>query len=301
VVFKIDSLSDELDQFEVLLSCNSAGSNLEFELHYDARLFSPPEAQRLVDQLDALIKSAVRDPDALVDQLNILGADEREQLLVRFNDTATVLAEDLVPQMFDGHVENNPDRIAVSFANEALTYSELNKRANQLAHRLVQLGVGHEGRVGLCLNRSLDLVVGVLAIMKAGGAYVPLDPTLPRERQAYMIRESGARIILTESTLRDRIPTDNAFVFCVDTEKEEIAALSTEPLHTLIAPQNLAYVIFTSGSTGNPKGCGNRTLPVGALRSCDFGETKPAPAFELRDLVHYFNGSRQYRRLSLSL
>jgi len=254
VVFKIDSLSDELDQFEVLLSCNSAGSNLEFELHYDARLFSPPEAQRLVDQLDALIKSAVRDPDALVDQLNILGADEREQLLVRFNDTATVLAEDLVPQMFDGHVENNPDRIAVSFANEALTYSELNKRANQLAHRLVQIGVGHEGRVGLCLNRSLDLVVGVLAIMKAGGAYVPLDPTLPRERQAYMIRESGARIILTESTLRDRVPTDNAFVFCVDTEKEEIAAQSTEPLKTLIAPQNLAYVIFTSGSTGNPKG-----------------------------------------------
>ena len=251
----IDSLSDSLEPFKLSLSCRLAGSTLALELQYDSQRLSRDDVQRLANQLDTLLHSAAQTPYASVYELEILGPQERQQLLVEFNNTATLYSSaDLVTERFERQAQTNPDQIAVTFENDGLTYADLDRRANQLAHLLLQLGVCCESRVALCLNRSLDLPVALLAIMKAGGAYVPLDPTLPRERLHYMIAESGATIVLTESALNDRLPTDNVSLVCLDKERETIAAQNTAPLNRTIAPANLAYVIFTSGSTGRPKG-----------------------------------------------
>ena len=255
VTFTINSLSDNLDRFKLLLSCSLVGKTLEINLHYDPQLFSSDAVRRSASQLGTLLSSVAQDPYAAVEELDILSPQEREQLLIAFNDTSCIYPSDaLVPQMFERQVEADPDAIAVTFQNETMTYAELDARANQLAHRLAQLGVSCESRVALCVDRSLELPVALLGIMKAGAAYVPLDPALPRERLSYMISESGAGIVLTESTLSAKFPTDNVFVVCIDTESETIALQSTAALTRTVAPDNLAYVIFTSGSTGRPKG-----------------------------------------------
>ena len=252
IAFTIDSSSESLERFKLLLSCNSAGPGLALELQYDPQRLSREDVRRMANQLDTLLHSAANNPQTTVAEFDILAPQEREQLLVAFNETAADFSNELVPQMFERHVEANGDRIAVTFGDDALTYAELDQRANQLARLLAQRGVDCESRVALCLNRSLKLPVALLAIMKASGAYVPLDPALPQERLNYMIAESGAAIVLTESALRAHLPAQN--VLCLDEEDERIAAQRSARLNRMIAPANLAYVIFTSGSTGRPKG-----------------------------------------------
>ncbi|WP_147467991.1 AMP-binding protein, partial [Pseudomonas coronafaciens] len=149
------------------------------------------------------------------------------------------------------------DATAVVFAGDSLTYAELNRRANQLAHHLIKLGVQPEVKVGIAVERSLDMVIGLLGILKAGGAYVPLDPELPAERLAYMVRDSGIELLLTQSTMINRIP-DISSLQAVSLDVVDLHEQSTENPDVVLHGENLAYVIYTSGSTGRPKGAANR-------------------------------------------
>jgi amino acid adenylation domain-containing protein len=159
-----------------------------------------------------------------------------------------------IHQLFEEQVQKNPDAVAIIFQGQHLTYSELNHRANQLAKYLQTLGVGAEILVGICLERSLEMIIGVLAILKAGGAYVPLDIGYPQERLAFMLEDTQLPVLLTQKQLLDKLPQHQAHVICLDTDWEMISQQTSENLNTSIKAENLAYVMYTSGSTGKPKG-----------------------------------------------
>jgi amino acid adenylation domain-containing protein len=179
---------------------------------------------------------------------------ERQQLLVGFNQTAASYPHRCLHELVGEQAALTPDAIAVEIAGRRLTYSELDARANQLAHRLVELGIGPERLVGICVARSLEMVVGLLGTLKAGGAYVPVDPSYPSDRQAYMLGDSQAPVILTQERLRDSLPDTGARVVCLDAERAQIARYPATPPAVAADPEQLAYVIYTSGSTGKPKG-----------------------------------------------
>ncbi|MEM1394270.1 MAG: amino acid adenylation domain-containing protein, partial [Cyanobacteria bacterium P01_H01_bin.150] len=189
-------------------------------------------------------------------QLPLLSQKERRQLLSEWNNTVKEYPTDkCVHQLFEQQVEKTPNAVAVSFAGEELTYIELNQRANQLAHHLQSLGVEKEALVGICLQRSIDMVVSVLAVLKAGAAYVPLDPNYPPERLSYMLSDSAVTVLLTHSSLQSSLPQNQAFPVCLDTDWGTIEQHSQENINLdKLNSDNLAYVIYTSGSTGQPKG-----------------------------------------------
>jgi len=205
-----------------------------------------------------LLEGIVRNPQARVDQLPLLTEPERHQLLVEWNDTATEYPSDkCIHELFDRQVSRTPDAVAVVFEEEQLTYRELNSRANQLAHYLQELGVEPEVLVGICVERSIEMVVGLLGILKAGGAYVPLDPNYPAERLAYMLADAAVSVLLTQEHLLSSLPEHQAQVLCLDRDWSVIALEKQENPLVEIKPENLAYTIYTSGSTGKPKGAMN--------------------------------------------
>ncbi|MCC5641834.1 non-ribosomal peptide synthetase [Nostoc sp. CHAB 5824] len=186
--------------------------------------------------------------------LSILKEPEKH-LLVKYNQTQTDYPQQTcIHQLFESQVEKTPDAVALIFNNQDLTYKDLNSRANQLAQYLQTLGVGTETLVGICIERSLEMVVALLAILKAGGAYVPLDPGYPQERLAFMLSDTQVSVLLTQKELVTKLPTHTAFVICPDADWNKIAQNKTENLSTSITADNLAYVMYTSGSTGTPKG-----------------------------------------------
>ncbi len=187
--------------------------------------------------------------------LSLLAQGELHQLLFEWNQTQADYPYDkCIHDLFELQVEKSPENIAVTFAQKQISYQELNQRANQLAHYLRHLNVGPEVLVGICLERSLNLVIGLLGILKAGGAYVPLDPAYPQERIAFMLEDSHLPVLLTQSSLLEGLPKHQACVVCLDTDSEAIAQQSTDNLSSGVKPNNLAYTIYTSGSTGKPKG-----------------------------------------------
>ena len=175
-------------------------------------------------------------------------------MLVQWNDTATPLPDKCVHQLFEAQVEESPDATAVLFQDERLTYGELNARANQLAHALIGLGVVPDAPVAIALERSLEMIVALLAVLKAGGAYVPLDLEYPTTRLVFMLEDSGARILITQESLSHRLPRIVEHIICYDTDAAAIARQPESNPNQLVAPENLAYIIYTSGSTGKPKG-----------------------------------------------
>ena len=180
---------------------------------------------------------------------------ERDRLLLSWNETAAEYPQDkCIHQLFEAQVERTPDAVAVIFEEEQLTYQALNAKANQLARHLQGLGVAPEVLVGLCVERSLDMVIAMLGILKAGGAYVPLDPAYPSDRLAYMLANSIASVLLTQDQFVERLPDGDAQVICLEAEWEVISTQSDRNLTNHATPENLAYVIYTSGSTGKPKG-----------------------------------------------
>jgi amino acid adenylation domain-containing protein len=254
------------DRFELKLSCIQGDHLPTVKLHYDANLFRGEDIRRLAGQWQTLLESVVRDPEAAICELEIVSAAERRQLLVEFNDTKSDFPKDkCIQQLFEQQVERTPDNVAVVFEDRQLTYDQLNARANQLAYYLRTLGVGPEVLVGICLERSLEMVIGLLAILKAGGAYVPLDPAYPKERLAAMLEDTQAPVLLTQQRLMAELIEDNGdsrssslnsriHVVCLDTEWEAIAQESEENGVGSATARNAAYVIYTSGSTGQPKG-----------------------------------------------
>src|SRR5947207_5082970 len=223
-------------------------------VEYASELFEQESVERLAQRFIRLLEEAVADPDRALGSVEILTADERQTILRDWNDTARLVPCATVPELFAAQVERTPDAVAVIFEEEQLSYRELDERSSRLAHYLRGRGVGPEVVVGLCLERSLELIVGLLGILKAGGAYLPLDPDYPRERLSFMVADAGARLIVTQSARRSQLPQAGADLVCLHADWPSIAREpSTAPASRLL-PHNLAYVIYTSGSTGTPKG-----------------------------------------------
>jgi len=249
-IFKSDSY---VDRFKLRLVLKTAPQTLALELHYDASLFDRDDVSRIANELLALVSDACWRPEAAIGQLEILGKAELERIFGEFNTTnAQIESARCIHELFESQVARLPDARAVVYDANHLTYAQLNERANQLANYLRKLGIGPDMPVGLCLERSLDVIVGLLGILKAGGAYVPLDPGLPRERLETMLRDVRASLVVTRHSLAQSFPQHRAV--CLDTNQDLLAAESSENPRRTASPQNLAYVIFTSGSTGKPKG-----------------------------------------------
>ncbi|MFQ5610897.1 MAG: amino acid adenylation domain-containing protein [Anaerolineae bacterium] len=241
------------------------GPELRLKIAYDGHRFDEATVARMLGHLQTLLAGIAADPGQPVSRLPLLTEAERRQVLVVWNDTAVDPWQNsnrCLHQLVEAQVERTPEAIAVAFENQRLTYRELNRRANRLAHYLRGLGVGPEALAGVYLERSLEMVVAVLGVLKAGGAYVPLDPDFPQERLSFMLEDAQARILLTQARLAAESPDlvnppdegRELQVVCLDTDWDQIAHESSENPAGGAGPENLAYVIYTSGSTGKPKG-----------------------------------------------
>ena len=231
------------------------GSYLEGFWEYDSHLFTVERITRMVGHFQTLLKGIVANPQQTVRELPLLTESEKQQLLEDWNQTQQDYPQNLcIHQLFEAWVEQTPDAIALIFKGEQLTYRELNSKANQLANYLQTLGVKPETLVGICIEPSLEMIVGILGILKAAGAYVPIDPTYPSERIAYMLDDSQLAVLLTQEKLVTSLPQHQAQVICLDSDWKEISTESKSSPITSLTPENLAYVIYTSGSTGKPKG-----------------------------------------------
>ncbi|WP_164002944.1 non-ribosomal peptide synthetase, partial [Pyxidicoccus caerfyrddinensis] len=248
-------LADSVAKFDLTLTLRRTGDGYKGRLDYRADLFEASTAERMVRHLRTLVEALVASPDTRLSALPLLSDEERRRVLVDWNATRADFPEACVHSLFEAQVRRAPDARAASFEGQHLTYAQLDAKANQLAHALRRRGVGPEVRVALSVERSLDVVVGLLGILKAGGAWVPVDPLLPRERLAFMLEDSGATVLVTQSALVERFSeTHHARAFCLDAEKDSLSRESTEAPVTGVAPYNLAYLLYTSGSTGTPKG-----------------------------------------------
>ncbi|NER91537.1 non-ribosomal peptide synthetase [Moorena sp. SIO3A2] len=222
---------------------------------YNTDLFEAETITRMLSHYENLLSAAVETTERPISQLPLMTQPELDQILVEWNNTKTNYPDDkCIHQLFEDRVEKTPDALAVVFEQQKLTYSELNSKANQLAHYLQKLGVVPETLVGICVDRSVEMVVGLLAILKAGGAYVPLDPNYPQERLEYMFADSGVSVLLTQEQILAQLPQHQAQVVFLDRDWEKIATETPEKVKSEVSPQNLAYIIYTSGSTGKPKG-----------------------------------------------
>jgi aspartate racemase len=258
--------------FDLTLQIIDAKQGLTAAFVYNTDLFEAATITRMLGNFQTLLEAVVADPEQRLSNLALLTKTERQQLLVEWNDTKTNYPQNVsIHQLFEAQAQRTPDAIAVVFEHEQLTYEELNRRSNQLAHHLRARGVGPEVPVGVCLERSLEMVIGLLAILKAGGAYVPLDPAYPKERLVFMLKDAQAPVLLIQERLvaelveyrgpkigdldsRSPIVNSRIQILCLDSGWGTIASESGENPINLTTPENLAYVIYTSGSTGQPKG-----------------------------------------------
>ncbi len=220
---------------------------------YNRDLFEEQTIRRMLSHYENLLSAALETPDLPISQLPLMTEAELNQILVEWNNTKTDYPrEKCIHQLFEAQVQKTPDAVAVVFEDRKLTYSELNSKANQLAHYLQELGVLPETLVGICVERSVEMVVGLLAILKVGGAYVPLDPNYPTSRLNYMIEDAELSIILTQEKWQHHLPQTATQLICLDADRPNIA--SSENLTVLITSEHQAYMMYTSGSTGLPKG-----------------------------------------------
>jgi len=255
VRFSLLRVYSNADRYKVRLSVTRRDSTLMAVLHHDEALYTSEFAERFAGQFTALMQSALAQPDSSIADLDVLGEEERRLVIDQWNDTAIECRRDVCwHELFEEQVERTPGATAAIFREEEISFTELNARANQLAHYLRYLGVGPETKVALCVERSVELIVGLLAILKAGGAYVPLDIAQPPQRLARMFKDANVSVVLTQSEFAESLPPHNAAVVCLDDSAALLADESTDNLVATATAENLAYIIYTSGSTGTPKG-----------------------------------------------
>ncbi|NCT42247.1 MAG: amino acid adenylation domain-containing protein [Microcystis aeruginosa G11-09] len=244
-------------KFDLSLSIQVKEAGLTAHWEYNTDLFNGETIERMNGHFLALLEGIIANPSERISQLPLLTKSEQQQLLIDWNNTEVDYPVDkCIHQLFEEQVERTPDTVAVIFEEQELTYNELNCRANQLAHYLQSLGVKPDELVGICVERSLEMIVGLLGILKAGGAYVPLDPDYPLERISLMLEDAGLKVLLTQQKLIDKLSESqaNINIVCVDADLPVISKEEQKNLITTIKYSNLAYVIYTSGSTGIPKG-----------------------------------------------
>jgi amino acid adenylation domain-containing protein len=236
----------------------SEQQDIQIDFSYNLAYFDAEEIRTLQRRFMRLLEDALERPESSISELEILAPEERETLLDKWSGRAGAArfapTKACVHELFEAQVSRSPDAVALVFEDEALSYAELNARANQLAHALIARGVGREVLVAIALERSPAMIVAVLATLKAGGAYVPLDPAHPTERLAFMLEDSGARAMLIGKASLAQLPGTAKHILCLDTEQADIAELPDTNPRSPVAPDQLAYVIYTSGSTGKPKG-----------------------------------------------
>jgi len=252
------SISDfavtEMTNFDITVLV-SPGKQMNICIEYAKDIFKDSTIERMISHLHNLLENIAVRPKAQVCDLTMLSKEESQQLLVEFNDMDSDLPKDKSPyQLFEEQVRKTPEQTAVAFEDNSLTYKELDEKANQLAHYLRKKGVGKEAMIGLLLERSLDMIVGILGIQKAGGAYIPMDPEYPKPRLEYMLEDTKAPVLVTQSALLERISKRPTNTVVLDTDRDKISLESKDDPSPLSTPENLSHVIYTSGSTGVPKG-----------------------------------------------
>ncbi len=256
---RIENLKSEghTAQFDLTLNILEQGDALDAQFTYALDLFEPATAQRLARHWQNLLQAMVANLDCTLDDLPLIAADEVRDTLARWNATSVEYPlEHSVQALIQRQVEATPEATALVFGERQLSYRQLDALANQWAHRLQTAGVGPDVLVGVAAERSVEMVVALLAVIKAGGAYVPLDPEYPRERLAYMIEDSGIGLLLTQSHLREQLPLPQGLE-CLLLD-QPLSGYAEHAPEIEVTGENLAYVIYTSGSTGKPKGAGNR-------------------------------------------
>ncbi len=250
-------LKHRTTKFDLTVAATETPDGLNLLAEYSADLFNDDTIARLLGHYQTLLEAAVADPDRRISNLPLLTEAERRRHLSEWNDTASEYPRDkCVHELFEAQAERRPDAIALALEDEHLTYRELNRRANQLAAYLRKLGVGAETPVGFCLERSAEMVIGILGILKAGGTYAPLDPAYPKERLAFMLEDTRAPVVLVQRRLIEHLPEHQACVVRIDDDWELIAQESEANPAPGVMAEQLAYVMYTSGSTGKPKGIG---------------------------------------------
>lgn len=250
--FKVES---ETAKFDLTLTISETQEGLIASLRYNTDLFEAATIKRMLGHFGTLLEGIVANPQARISELPILTDAEKHQLLIEWNDTTRDYPHDKrIEQLFEEQVERTPDAVAVVYDGQHLTYRELNSRANQVARYLQKQGVAPETLVGICMERSLEMVVGILGILKAEGVYVPLDPSYPSDRLAFMVEDSNATVIITHHLVLDRLRAGQAKVIDLDSDWGEITLESPTNRQTYGNADTIAYVMYTSGSTGAPKG-----------------------------------------------
>ena len=250
LIFATCDLSSEFKKinFDLRFSIYSIENDIDITLEYNQNLFIQEKIERMITHFQNLIEEILKDSTKEISKLNLLTSEEQQLILRDWNQNKVDYPNDkCIHQLFEQQVVKTPEAIALVFENQSLTYQQLNNRANQLAHYLISLGVKPETLVGICLERSLEMIVGLLGILKAGGAYVPLDPNYPAERLKYMLEDANVEILLSQPNIT--IETSAQIIYF-----DEFSQESIENPDVKVNPENLAYVIYTSGSTGKPKG-----------------------------------------------
>jgi amino acid adenylation domain-containing protein len=255
-------------RFDMEFVLRDLADHVEGHVEYNTDLFDPQTISRFIENFKTLLEGAIEHRDLRISDLPLLRERERKQILVEWNATEAEYPRDkCVHQLFEEQVERSPEAVALVFGEERLTYEDLNSRANQVARHLQGLGVGPDDLVGICMERSMDMVVGILGILKAGGAYVPLDPEYPKDRLAFMLQDAGASVLLTQRSLDAVLPAHEAKTIRLDEDGALISECSKENPNNPSSSKNLSHVIYTSGSTGKPKGVAIEHRSVVALLS----------------------------------
>lgn len=255
LTFEMLAADNETAKFDLWLSMDESQVQLAGVLEYNTDLFDAATIARMIGHFQTLLAGVVNDPEQRIADLPLLTPAEQHQVLIEWNSTAAPFPKNMcLHEQFEARAAEMPTAPAVIYEGVELSYAALNRRANQLAHRLQALGVGPNTAVGICMERSLDMVIGLQAILKAGGAYMPLDPAYPKERLQYMLQDAHASILLTQERLLDVLPEHSAHVICIDRDWNTIGEEPDANCQSGVTPDNLAYMIYTSGSTGAPKG-----------------------------------------------
>ncbi|MEO8426702.1 MAG: condensation domain-containing protein, partial [Verrucomicrobiota bacterium] len=276
VNFSIYRKSCATDRFNLKLVCIRAEEGLTLEFHFDASIFRLKDVERFAEYFRQLIEQSISNSAGAIGTLELLRESDRQQLLVAFNQTAAEYPkEKTLHKLFEEQVERTPNRLALVCGEAQLTYAQLNVQANQLANYLRRLGVGANVCVGLCVERSAEMIIGLLGILKAGGAYLPLQPDNPKARLAHLLSETKAPLLLTQEKLLSQLPNFTGETICFEKVRTKLQGEATTNPQSVNSSDDLVYVIYTSGSTGTPKGVATRhrnlvnyaTFIVNKLRS----------------------------------